>query len=223
MKFELEPFYNNLSDEDLISDLRRVASEMNKDKITRDEYENNGGKYSNATLRKRFGGWLNALDRAGLRKTRNYNITDEELFQNLEELWIHIGKQPTKNDFNKSISKYGYHTYEIRFGTWRKSLQKFIDYINSEDLVTSELIHIKQETTNKHKTSRNINLRLRFIIMRRDNFKCKICGKSPANNYGIELQVDHIIPWDKGGETIIENLQTLCSECNIGKSNLDFK
>ncbi|MDR2876514.1 MAG: HNH endonuclease [Chromatiales bacterium] len=27
-------------------------------------------------------------------------------------------------------------------------------------------------------------------------------------------------PWSKGGETVIENLRTLCSLCNIGKSNV---
>jgi 5-methylcytosine-specific restriction endonuclease McrA len=63
---------------------------------------------------------------------------------------------------------------------------------------------------------------MRFLIMRRDNFKCNACGKSPTNNPGTELHIDHILAWDKGEETIFENLQTLCSVCNIGKSNLDF-
>jgi len=31
--------------------------------------------------------------------------------------------------------------------------------------------------------------------------------------------VDHITAWSNGGETILENLQTLCSDCNLGKSN----
>ena len=56
--------------------------------------------------------------------------------------------------------------------------------------------------------------------MARDNFKCRICGKSPATDPKITLHIDHIIPWSKGGETIFENLQTLCSECNLGKSDL---
>lgn len=59
--------------------------------------------------------------------------------------------------------------------------------------------------------------------MRNDDFKCKICGRSPATQTGLKLEVDHIIPWDKGGETIIENLQTLCFDCNQGKSNLSMK
>lgn len=56
--------------------------------------------------------------------------------------------------------------------------------------------------------------------MKRDNFKCGICGAVPAINSDIELQVDHIIPWSKGGETTFDNLQTLCSRCNLGKSDL---
>ena len=37
----------------------------------------------------------------------------------------------------------------------------------------------------------------------------------------VELHVDHIKPWSKGGETVLENLQTLCATCNLGKSNIE--
>ncbi len=33
--------------------------------------------------------------------------------------------------------------------------------------------------------------------------------------------IDHIKPWSKGGETVLENLQTLCATCNLGKSNIE--
>ena len=58
--------------------------------------------------------------------------------------------------------------------------------------------------------------------MQRDNFKCRICGASPALNAGVTLHVDHIIPCAKGGQATMENLQTLCSKCNLGKSDLDM-
>ena len=70
-----------------------------------------------------------------------------------------------------------------------------------------------------HRTQRSTSMKLRFDILRRDNFKCCACGASPAKDPAVELHVDHIIPWSKGGETTMDNLQTLCSKCNFGKGN----
>lgn len=58
---------------------------------------------------------------------------------------------------------------------------------------------------------------LRYDILKRDDFKCTICGRSAKD--GIKLHVDHIIPVAKGGKTVPENLRTLCSDCNLGKSD----
>lgn len=58
---------------------------------------------------------------------------------------------------------------------------------------------------------------LRYYILNRDNFHCRCCGRGIEDN--IKLNVDHIIPISKGGKTEADNLQTLCWECNIGKSN----
>lgn len=67
--------------------------------------------------------------------------------------------------------------------------------------------------------SRVISEKLRYQVLKRDNFKCCACGASPAKDPSVELHIDHIIPWSKGGETTLENLQTLCSRCNLGKGN----
>lgn len=58
---------------------------------------------------------------------------------------------------------------------------------------------------------------IRYDVFYRDHFKCKICGAS--SDQGVQLHVDHIIPVSKGGKSTIDNLQTLCERCNIGKSN----
>ena len=76
----------------------------------------------------------------------------------------------------------------------------------------------KKNMTKKSK-SRVIPDKLRYKVLKRDNFKCCACGASPAKDPSIELHIDHIVPWSKGGETKFENLQTLCSRCNIGKSD----
>lgn len=58
---------------------------------------------------------------------------------------------------------------------------------------------------------------LRYDILKRDNFKCQICGSTAQD--GVKLHVDHIIPVSKGGQTIVSNLRTLCDRCNMGKSD----
>jgi len=58
---------------------------------------------------------------------------------------------------------------------------------------------------------------LRTKILRRDGFRCRMCGASPAD--GITLHIDHITPVSLDGRTVPENLQTLCQACNLGKSN----
>lgn len=59
-----------------------------------------------------------------------------------------------------------------------------------------------------------------WTVLTRDGWKCLSCGRS-AREDGVLLEVDHIIPRSKGGSNDIENLQTLCKKCNIGKSNKD--
>jgi 5-methylcytosine-specific restriction endonuclease McrA len=36
----------------------------------------------------------------------------------------------------------------------------------------------------------------------------------------MDLVIDHKVPWSLGGETVMENLQALCTQCNGGKSDL---
>jgi len=56
---------------------------------------------------------------------------------------------------------------------------------------------------------------LRYDVLRRDNYRCCICGATSKD--GVKLEVDHIIPISKGGKSTLDNLQTLCERCNRGK------
>ena len=77
----------------------------------------------------------------------------------------------------------------------------------------------RTSTINIKRSTRAISDKLRYQVLKRDNFKCCACSASPAKDPSVELHIDHIIPWSKGGESTLENLQTLCSKCNIGKSD----
>jgi len=56
----------------------------------------------------------------------------------------------------------------------------------------------------------------RMRIIKRDNYRCKICGRSPSNYTDITLYVHHIRPWAEGGVTEDENLITICHTCHEG-------
>lgn len=215
MKFEYIEYHKSVSDNELIADLRETAKRLNLQSLSMREYDEKGN-FSSSAISRRFGTWNQALYLANL-NYRNKTYSEDEMFNNIEAVWIKLGRQPTKRDMNNTaISNISSGTYEKRFGKWSNALKAFIVYIK-EDIKPRDLDnHI--ETA--HKTKRDVNLRMRFIVMQRDNFKCCACGASPAKDPSVQLHVDHVIPWSQGGETVIENLQTLCSKCNWGKSNL---
>lgn len=270
MKYELDEYHRGITDEELIADLKRVANELNNRSVSFQLYKERG-KYNSSTLARRFGSWSEALEKAGLQVNRHpLRISEEELFQSIEEVWAKLGRQPRSTEIQTPLSNYAVSTYANRFGSWRKSLKQFITYINHEESISSGADlsstpdHVKSlpeptqglpsasvpspqstpdpnsanntanisskgestkklgvESSSRRKTKRNINWRLRFVVMRRDNFKCKCCGRSPATDPTIVLHVDHKTAWSRGGETVFENLETLCSKCNIGKSDLE--
>lgn len=216
MDFELKPNNLNAKDDDLLEDLRSVASRVQSERLTQRVYREQG-RFSSGTIERRFGSWNKALELADLGISKRHNIDDEVLFLNLEAIWRSLGRQPSRADLDRVESEVSKSVYEYRFGGWRKALEAFVVWINNE----GQLAEVGDTVPLAgRKTPRQPNLRLRFHVMRRDKFRCCQCGKTPATTLGCELNVDHIVSWDTGGETVLENLQTLCRDCNSGKSNL---
>lgn len=225
-EFTLNESLRGASDEELFADLRRCAEMLGQKTITMGQYDELGKSHPSIFVR-RFGSWFEALRLAGLEPSRSkIGITDLELFENIRQLWTALGRQPKYSEVKSPSSAFSASTYENRFGTWGKALELFVQWVNSD--VESDA----QTSTNacqdemdskipvpKRRTKREISDRLRFKILVRDGFSCKSCGASPLKTHGVELHVDHILPWSKGGETIEENLETKCKQCNLGKGN----
>lgn len=217
MRFQLSHDRRNISDDDLLVDMRRVAELLNSSKLRQLEY-GEYGRYSFHTAINRFESWNAAVERAGLAKTVERHITIEQLFVNLLDLWTKLGRQPSYSEVQTPQSTYHIATYERRFGSWRSALEAFVDWANEENEVAPEFASPTEPL--QRRTPRSPDLRLRFKVLQRDRFTCCACGASPVGRVGTVLHVDHVTPWSAGGETIIENLQTLCEGCNQGKSNL---
>jgi hypothetical protein len=230
MKFEYKDFHRNITEDELLADLKGVYEKLliENRKLTFRSYDISG-KYTAGTIQTRFGTWNNALLKAGIIINEEKNVTNEKLFQNIETIWIEKGSQPVYRDLDSAQSKYSASTYTERFGNWKNALKEFVKYINEDEgnSITGENVKedgIVQDSNNgtelyKHITGRNISERMRFRVLARDGFTCQSCGASPIKERGVELHVDHIIPWSKGGETIESNLQTKCHRCNLGKGN----
>lgn len=62
----------------------------------------------------------------------------------------------------------------------------------------------------------SIPKRLRFEILRRDNYACRYCG---ARAPFADLHIDHVIPRNHGGTDAPWNLTAACADCNLGKSD----
>jgi len=64
--------------------------------------------------------------------------------------------------------------------------------------------------------------KLRYQVLRKYSAECMCCGRSKKND-GIVIHVDHIKPRSKYPHLALDfkNLQLLCEDCNLGKSNID--
>src|SRR2546430_3806240 len=104
-RFALKLYHYNVTKAELINDLKLVSSTLGKSTITYREYEKYG-KYGSTTLKRRFGSFNDALLAAGLAITNERNPAVTSLFENLQAVWIAMGKQPSERDLQKRISRF---------------------------------------------------------------------------------------------------------------------
>jgi len=99
------------------------------------------------------------------------------------------------------------------------SMVKFSDLpLYAEEEPKIELAEDEKVILSRNIDEKNVvRAGIRWQVFERDNFKCVACGNSAAD--GAILHVDHIMPRSKGGKDEMDNYQTLCHTCNIGKSN----
>jgi hypothetical protein len=221
----LAPRLKPLTREAVISCLRAYAAEFPGTPVTQEEIASRLGVDKGSITRK-FGKWPDLLSEVGLSSVplgRRY--TDEECYENIIALWTHYGRQPNFAELKRPPSSVGSKAYISRWGGWRAALGAFIKYVNQEPQAVQGAFSEKNGTeisgyqTVPITAPRSISLSLRYKVLSRDRFRCVKCGRSPAKDPSVELHVDHIHPWSKGGQNTEENLRTLCFDCNLGKGD----
>jgi hypothetical protein len=209
----------NVTTQQLLADIQQVASKLKVTCLTQSAYLHHG-KYGIVWIRHHFIGWRYATQAAGFTSpARHVTKTRQELLLNLEQISLKLGRLPTSSEIVPPLSICTVGPYQRCFGSWQKALIAFAES-KSHLTVQTPAQPIVPRPRHRSANPRTINVRLRYRILHRDHFRCQACGKSPATEAGVKLQIDHIIPWSKGGLTIPKNLRTLCKICNIGKSNL---
>jgi len=234
------------TNEQLIAEVQKIANQLGKEGVTWEEFRRYSTIKIDpqSAGRLRFGSWANFMKASGLRLSEDYRrrYSNEDYFENLLKVWTHHGRQPFRREVDEYPSTISAGAYEKRFGSWRKALEAFVARMNNdeagpsdeakplENVLPEKIAEIKtpkiaskieksEKKIIKPEDRRGINLSLRYKVLSRDNFKCVRCGRSPATCLGIVLHVDHKEPFSKTGKTTLENLETKCSDCNIGKGN----
>lgn len=214
-----------ISNNDIISELQRVAALADEDGLKIQNIKEHSS-IDPAIVRRRFGSWNKGLKAAGLKvPARARRYTDGECFENLLNLWTHLGRAPTFRELDMPPSVVGGTAYIKRWGAFNEALLAFIARTDADTQSVNLPAPVEAEaiipspgyTAVTPRVKRNVPLGIRFTVLKRDCFRCTLCGASPATSVMCSLHVDHIVPLAKGGRNEITNLRTLCDSCNLGK------
>lgn len=116
----------NISDEDLLTNLRDLARSLDRSPRVEDIREH--GQYDYDTYRRRFGGISEALEAAGIEETHNRincgpgNVATEELIDDLRRLGDDLGRPPKTTDVMQG-GEYSIATYYKHFETFADALE----------------------------------------------------------------------------------------------------
>ncbi len=204
----------DISDDALLADVESTIAKLNLSTITMKEYDTNGN-YSSSTIRRRFGSWNNALSHINRTPTQEFHSTND-LLNNIRNAWLMKGSQPTRRDMdNHMLSRISSGAYLRKFGNWSNALDAFVAYMSNNDMDTT-LLPYSLDNKVKHQTKRDPSRYLKLQVVARDGNCCRLCGVKLSLD---QMQFDHIIPWSKGGETVLDNLRVLCRDCNLAIGN----
>ncbi len=137
----------------------------------------------------------------------------------LELIMFYFKKHPKRNIKHSEIVDWLTKEYTKRTGKVFRDPDRGIRSLSQQGklIKISKGIYKYDPSLIKNKELEDFTPSQKKEILKRDNYRCVICGLGKED--GIELQVDHIKPKDKGGKAKIANGQTLCAQHNFQKKN----
>ncbi len=163
---------------------------------------------------------------------------EKKCVEKLSHMWLF--KSHHRKQFEKSLAimqseSYPYFVFAFYRGVTKYQQQNYVRTSYVESVVSdtirvtilqmmdilSELESIGYTTSREKYYAKDqrklMTAELRQKIKERDNYTCQICGKVMLDEVG--LHIDHIVPIKQGGKSVPENLQVLCSKCNLAKGS----
>lgn len=207
-----------LSRADIIAKLKEFYIIKNYQLFTREEWDKWKNKpISSSQIHNLFDSWTDALQKAGIRASRPGRKKPVQMIDIFKSVWKECDGVPSRKSLDNYLRKisapYTWRSYATYFGGIGRLAKRIVEH--QEGKITYNELCAPFKSRKKRDI---IPKGLRYAVLKKDNEQCVKCGASPKKA-DVVLEVDHIIPWSKGGPTELSNLQTLCDRCNRGKKD----
>ena len=146
----------------------------------------------------------------------------QEVISWAKRMFPNVNKKLTESqDWGILYNQYKNKSYNTN------ELKSLIDRLMQDEDVTKQagiVPYVLSDRTHhdeKYLSIRAFPEQMKRRVYEKQGHKCPCCVANGIDKeYAFdEMQGDHIIPWSKGGKTVEDNLQMLCSKCNNEKSN----
>lgn len=214
-EFDLRARRVYVTDEAILAGLRRYARKVGGRRFGTKEWDAWRGKPCGvATVVARYGSWRAALAKVGVEDGRARSYSAEELVANLEAVWKKLRRPPGTVAMGR-LGKCSAGPYLRHWGSVREACEAVAAY-HAGEISREELLR-GRSPEEKKRARTGVPVGVRWRVLKRDGYRCVVCGRSPAKEPWVELHVDHVVAAARGGGDEESNLRTLCSACNLGK------
>ena len=176
----------NVSEEDILDDIRKVANELGVRDFNFSKYDK-FGKYGLRIINQKIGPWQKAKDLAGLIKLKRSKYSEKELLNDVKNVFELNGRKYLSKSKYLKLGKYKNSSIYKRLGDWNNVLIKAdidsnIDHYFSNEDIIEEIKRVAgivgESSFNLSKLLKLSDIKLYLISKRFGNWKqaCELAG-----------------------------------------------